>query len=147
LLGSGPGAGQFVGAKLYDYIGLDKQVFAMLPEGDARDVLRNLDWGVIVDPEQSSVADGLERLLDAPPPARRADPGGLYDRARLAGELGRILDEAVEEGHRRTSRRRTSEPIGGAGVQAWRSGDGTGWEAPAAPGAALSEPDGSSEDG
>jgi glycosyltransferase involved in cell wall biosynthesis len=103
LLGGGPGAGQFVGAKLYDYIGLDKQVFAMLPEGDARDVLRKLDWGVIVDPEPSSVADGLECLLDAPAPARRADPGGMYDRARLAGELGRILDEAVENGPRQTS--------------------------------------------
>ena len=36
-------------------------------------------------------------------PARRADPGGMYDRARLAGELGRILDEAVENGPRQTS--------------------------------------------
>ncbi len=101
LLGGGPGAGLFVGAKLYDYIGLDKQVFAMVPEGDARDLMHALDWGVVADPEPSSVADGLERLLDAPSPGRRADPAGRYDRARLAGDLGRILDDAVEEDHRR----------------------------------------------
>ena len=130
LLGAGPGAGQFVGAKLYDYIGLDKQVFAMLPEGDARDLLRRLDWGIIVDPEPSSVADGLERLLDAPLPGRPADPGGLYDRARLVSDLGRILDQAVEQGPRRTSGcqptaletgashagRRTRADLGGATV-------------------------------
>jgi hypothetical protein len=106
LLGRGPGAGLFVGAKLYDYIGLNKQVFAMLPDGDARDLLQRLDWGIIAYPEPISVADGLERLLDAPPPGRTADPKGLFDRARLASDVGGILDEAVEEHRLRTPRHR-----------------------------------------
>jgi glycosyltransferase involved in cell wall biosynthesis len=147
LLGSGPGAGQFVGAKLYDYIGLDKQVFAMLPEGDARDVLRNLDWGVIVDPEQSSVADGLERLLDAPPPARRADPGGMYDRARLTGELGRILDQAFDVGPRRTSGHRKRVPVTGTGHAARRSDEATSGATPATPRSSLPATDRSTENG
>ena len=93
LLGPGPGMEQFIGAKLYDAIGLDRPVVAMLPPGDAREVLAGLDWGIVCDPEPASVADALERFLDAPPPDRRADPDGRYDRAMLARRLGGLLDE------------------------------------------------------
>ncbi len=95
LLGGGPGMEVFVGAKLYDYLALDRQVLAMVPEGDARDVLAELDWGIIADPEPGSVASALARLLDEPAPSRRADPEGRYDRARIATRLGALLDELV----------------------------------------------------
>jgi glycosyltransferase involved in cell wall biosynthesis len=93
LLGPGPGMEQFIGAKLYDAIGLDRPVVAMLPPGDAREVLADLDWGIVCDPEPASVADALERFLDEPLPDRRADPDGRYDRAMLARRLGGLLDE------------------------------------------------------
>jgi glycosyltransferase involved in cell wall biosynthesis len=93
LLGPGPGMEQFIGAKLYDAIGLDRPVVAMLPPGDAREVLAGLDWGIVCDPEPTSVAAALERFLAAPPPGRRADPDGRYDRAMLARRLGAVLDD------------------------------------------------------
>jgi glycosyltransferase involved in cell wall biosynthesis len=93
LLGPGPGMEQFIGAKLYDAIGLDRPVVAMLPPGDARDVLAGLDWGIVCDPEPASVAAALERFLDTAPPDRPADPDGRYDRAMLARRLGGLLDE------------------------------------------------------
>jgi glycosyltransferase involved in cell wall biosynthesis len=98
LLGGGPGMAVFVGAKLYDYLALDKQVLAMVPPGDARDVLAELDWGIIADPEPDAVAAALGRLVDEPPPTRRADPQGRYDRARVAGRLGALLDALVDAG-------------------------------------------------
>ncbi len=93
LLGPGPGMEQFIGAKLYDAIGLDRPVVAMLPPGDAREVLAGLDWGIVCDPEPGSVADALERFLETPPSDRPADPDGRYDRAMLARRLGSLLDE------------------------------------------------------
>jgi glycosyltransferase involved in cell wall biosynthesis len=95
LLGPGPGMGMFVGAKLFDALGLNLQVVAMLPPGDARTLLSDLDWGIVADPEPGSVADALERFLEEPIPDRAADPGHLYDRAALAGRLGKVLDRAT----------------------------------------------------
>ncbi len=94
LLGAGPGMGLFVGGKLYDYIGQDRQVLAMVPPGDARDVLEGLSWGVIADPDPEDVARAVELLLSLPVPDRPADPDGRYDRAVLAGRLAAVLTEA-----------------------------------------------------
>ena len=46
MLGSGPGMGQFVPGKLFDYLGQSKEVLAVIPPGDARDILDELQWGV-----------------------------------------------------------------------------------------------------
>jgi hypothetical protein len=85
----------FVGGKLYEYLGQNLQILAVLPPGDAKDVLTGLDWGVIAEPEASSIADALERLVFSPEPDRAADPEGMYDRAVLAGRLAACLDEAA----------------------------------------------------
>jgi hypothetical protein len=50
MLGAGPRMGAFVPGKLFGYLGRGSQVLAMLPPGDARDILLELDWGVIADP-------------------------------------------------------------------------------------------------
>ena len=92
-----PNKGQIQGGKLMEYIGLDRPVLAVVPEGDASALLRELDWGVAADPTPAGVADGLERLLAAPTPTRSADPEGLYDRENLAGQLGSLLDDVVAE--------------------------------------------------
>ena len=97
LLGPGPGMEIFVSGKLYDYIGQSKQVLAMVPPGDARDLLERLGWGVIADPEPGSVAGAIERLLAIPAPVTRADPEGRFDRAVLAGLLADTLSGAIAQ--------------------------------------------------
>jgi hypothetical protein len=93
LLGGGPGMGLFIGGKLFDYLGQDRQILAMLPPGDSRDILLSLDWGVICDPDPADVERAIERLITIPPPDRAADPEGRFDRVTLAGQLARSLDE------------------------------------------------------
>jgi hypothetical protein len=100
LLGSGPGMGLFIGGKLFDYIGQNLQILAMLPRGDSRKILEELDWGVRCDPDPADVERAIERLLTLPAPDRPADPEGRFDRAVLAGQLARSLDAiAVAAAH------------------------------------------------
>jgi glycosyltransferase involved in cell wall biosynthesis len=106
LMGDEPGMERYVSVKLYEAIGLDLQVFAMAPDGDLRNVLLGLQWGIVAEPDQESVARAFEELIASPPPTRRADPDGRYDRARLAGEVARILD-AVSRDHRHSPARRS----------------------------------------
>ena len=95
LLGDGPDRELFVGAKLFEAIGLDRQLLAMAPAGDTRDILAELHWGVVADPTPSSVADALLQLLDSPLPERPADPAGRYERSGLAERLANVLSEAA----------------------------------------------------
>ena len=92
MLGPGAGMGQFVPGKLFDYLGQGTRILAVLPQGDARDILLELDWGVVVDPNVAAIADALERLLATPAPAGPADPAGRFDRVALAGRLAGVLD-------------------------------------------------------
>ncbi|MHB8458855.1 MAG: glycosyltransferase [Candidatus Limnocylindrales bacterium] len=100
LLGDGPGMNLFVPGKLYDCIGLSRQLFAMLPQGDARDLLHELGWGILADPDPVSVERGLERLLEAAAPERVADPERRFDRElltmRIAAALTAVADEQAE---------------------------------------------------
>jgi glycosyltransferase involved in cell wall biosynthesis len=97
VIGEGPNKGQIQGGKLMEYIGLDRPILAVVPEGDARALLRELDWGIAADPTPAGVADGVERLLAAPRSARRADPQGRYDRVNLTRRLAVLLDDVVAE--------------------------------------------------
>lgn len=95
IIADDPRKGEVQGGKLMEYLGHDRQILAIVPEGEAREVLRELDWGIVADPTPEGVASGVERLLAAPPAARRADPEGRYDRLTLAARLAGCLDEAV----------------------------------------------------
>ena len=95
LLAGGPDRDLFVGSKLYDYLGLDRQVLAVVPPGDARRILADLQWGIVADPTPQGVADGLERLLATPAPDRPADPERRYDRRVLTARLAALLDEVA----------------------------------------------------
>lgn len=95
LLGDGPGMELFATGKLFDYLGQGRQVFAMVPPGDARDILAELDWGVVADPRPEAVAGALERLLASARRNHYADPEGRYDRSVLVARLVRLLDEIV----------------------------------------------------
>jgi len=96
LLAADPGKEMFIGGKLFEYVGLGLPIFAVAPPGDARGVLERLGWGLVAEPTVEGVADGLRRLLDTRPARGIADPAGLYDRRRLAGRLGDLLNEVVE---------------------------------------------------
>lgn len=100
LIADDPGKGAFVGTKTLESLAFDLPILAVVPPGDARALLEELDWGFIADPEPGSVADGIERLLSAPRPDRQADPERRYDRVtqarRLAGLLDKILAEACK---------------------------------------------------
>lgn len=97
LLADGPERDVVVGGKLFEYLGFDRQVLAVMPRGDARAILEELEWGIVADPDAEGVADGLERLLSAPVPARAADPEGRYERRRLAARLGEVFDQVAAE--------------------------------------------------
>ncbi len=96
MLGAGQGMGQFV-PQVFDYLGHNRQVLAVLPPGEARGILEELDWGVIADPDPVDIERALERLLELPPPTRPADPDGRYDREALAARLAAALDAAAVE--------------------------------------------------
>ncbi|HEX7490559.1 MAG TPA: glycosyltransferase [Candidatus Limnocylindrales bacterium] len=93
IIGDGPNKGQIQGGKLMEYLGQDKQILAVVPEGVAREMLDELGWGICADPTPEGVASGLWRLLSEPLPTGRADPEGRYDRVNLARQLASILDE------------------------------------------------------
>ena len=95
LIADDPRKGEIQGGKLMEYLGYDKQILAVVPEGAARELLRELDWGILADPTPEGVAAGVERLLDSPAPARRADLEGRYDRVNLAGRLAGYLDQVA----------------------------------------------------
>lgn len=95
LLGAGPGMGQFVPGKLFDYLGQNRQILAIVPPGDVRDILEELDWGVVAEPDVADIERAIERLLTLPPPTRLADPDGKYERVALAGRLADTLRDAT----------------------------------------------------
>lgn len=96
LLADGPDRDLFVGGKLFEYLGLGRQVLAVAPPGDARRLLAELDWGIVADPEPEAIAAALERLMETPAPTRQADPEGRYERRNLAARLGALLDKATD---------------------------------------------------
>ena len=110
MLGGGPGVGQFIPGKLFDYLGQSKQILAVLPPGDARDILLDLGWGVIASPEAAEIAGAIERLMTLPPPAPPADPEGRYDREALAGRLADTLSAATDDARRDRATRSPSPP-------------------------------------
>lgn len=96
LLGDGPNMDLFMPGKLLEYLGLGRRILAMLPPGDARDLLERLDWGVLAEPTAPSVAEALVRVVDTPPPTSGPDPDGTYDRRQIASVLAGVLDAAVD---------------------------------------------------
>jgi glycosyltransferase involved in cell wall biosynthesis len=95
LIADGPGRDVVITGKVFDYLAMDKPVLAMAPAGDLRTLLEDLHWGVLAEPEPSSVADALQRLVGGPPAVGPADPEGRYDRRRLAARLGALLGEVA----------------------------------------------------
>lgn len=92
ILGGEPGKGLFVPGKLFDYIGLNLAVLAVVPEGDVEAILQGLDWGVVVRPEPDAIAQGIAEIMTVRPLRSVADPEGRYDRVSLAADLAALLE-------------------------------------------------------
>lgn len=95
LLPDGPGGEINASGKLYDYIGRDRQILAVVPEGDAAQVLRELDWGVVAAPTVDGVADGIREVMAMGSRRAVADPESRFDWASLTGFFAEALDHAV----------------------------------------------------
>ncbi|HYM83426.1 MAG TPA: glycosyltransferase family 4 protein [Candidatus Dormibacteraeota bacterium] len=96
LIADDPGKERVVGGKLTEYLAFDLPILAVVPRGDARSILEDLDWGVVVDPEPEAIAGGLERILTERPRRGPADPERRYDRVTQARRLAALLDELTE---------------------------------------------------
>jgi glycosyltransferase involved in cell wall biosynthesis len=96
LVDENPRKSLIMGGKLFEYVGLDVPVLAMVPAGDARNMLVGLGWGILADPDPESVTGALERMLDSPRPTSKADPEGRYDRRNLTRQLAALLDDLVD---------------------------------------------------
>jgi glycosyltransferase involved in cell wall biosynthesis len=103
LLPDGPGTEINASGKLYDYVGLDRQVLAVVPEGDAAQVLRGLDWGVIAIPTIDGVAGGIREVMAARPKRTVADPEGRFDWANLTSLFAAALDRVATSRNGRSS--------------------------------------------
>jgi glycosyltransferase involved in cell wall biosynthesis len=96
ILTDEPGKGVIVPVKMFDYLGLNRQILAAVPRGDVRDILHDLDWGIIVQPDAAGIAAGIERLITSPARRRQSDPGGRFDRATIAAGLASLLDAVAD---------------------------------------------------
>jgi glycosyltransferase involved in cell wall biosynthesis len=94
-----------VPGKLYEYIGLRRPILALVPEGEAAQLVTSLNRGIVA-PQQdaSAIAGILGRLYNA---YRDGTLDSLFDlspreqfsRENLAGELAGLLDE-ISQKHR-----------------------------------------------
>jgi glycosyltransferase involved in cell wall biosynthesis len=96
LIAAGPGRDAVATGKLYEYIGLDLPILAIVPPGEVRSILANLDWGMVADPTPEGVASGIEKIMAAPGRVdRSADPERRYERRSLTRRLAELLDEVI----------------------------------------------------
>ena len=103
LLPDGAGTEIIASGKLYDYIGRDRQVLAVVPQCEAAQVLRELDWGVIVPPTVDGVAGGIREVMAARPKRTVADPEGRFDWVNLTSLFAAALNRAVTSRNARSS--------------------------------------------
>jgi glycosyltransferase involved in cell wall biosynthesis len=92
IVGNDPGKEVALPGKLFEYLGLDRQVLAVVPPGDVEQTLRELDWGVVVRPEADAIAHGIEQLVSGSRRGGSADPEGRFDRVALSAQLASLLD-------------------------------------------------------
>jgi glycosyltransferase involved in cell wall biosynthesis len=103
IIGDRPGAGMMSTGKLYEYIGAGKPILACVPDGEAKDILKQHGAAVIVPPED---VDAIRRALESLYTQHRSrslprpDPAFVarFDRRTLTGQLATILSRVTELG-------------------------------------------------
>jgi hypothetical protein len=92
-----------VPGKTYEYIASGRPILAAVPEGDARDILREAGTADVCGPsEVRRMTEILERRVDGflanePPPVPAGDVAERYEYGHLARELERFFDRLVLE--------------------------------------------------
>ena len=84
---------RIVPGKTYEYLASGRPILAAVPPGDARDLVVEMDAGVVADPtDVGGIARAVALLgADAPTP-RRVPPGTeRFERRRLAGQLAELI--------------------------------------------------------
>ncbi|MGD8396132.1 MAG: glycosyltransferase [Candidatus Eiseniibacteriota bacterium] len=84
--------------KLFEYLASRRPILAVVPEGPAADLVRELGAGEVVDPDdRDRLAATLARWIDAGPPRSAVTPERLtpFLRPGLARELAGVLDALV----------------------------------------------------
>jgi glycosyltransferase involved in cell wall biosynthesis len=90
-----------VPGKTYEYLAAGRPILAAVPEGDARDLLREAGNALICSPSDVTamadlIAGELARWRDGrPTPAPRPDVVARYERRGQAEQLARVLDSVV----------------------------------------------------
>jgi glycosyltransferase involved in cell wall biosynthesis len=90
-------------SKVFNYILTGKPVLALVPDGDAADVIRNTKTGVVIDPrDRAAVKAALRQLLEGhgkslPRPAPERAEIRRYDRRILTKELAGVLHAVTGE--------------------------------------------------
>ena len=97
VIGRRPGAESISTGKLFEYIGANKPILALVPDGAARDLLGDYNMAVRVDPDApEDIAEALDRLYDdwtrGTSPKPDADFISRFDRRLLTGRLASMLD-------------------------------------------------------
>lgn len=87
-----------VPGKLYEYIGLRRPILALVPDGEARDIVTRLNRGEVADQErEADVASAIGRMYDAwcagdLDDRYSLDPRPELTRERAAADLAALLD-------------------------------------------------------
>lgn len=94
-LSPGPGVQRVIPGKLYEYLGAERPILALVPPGRAAAIAAQAAAGEVVDPGQpEQLARRLRQWLAAPP-APAGPPPPEFDRRQTARLLASVLDEAV----------------------------------------------------
>jgi glycosyltransferase involved in cell wall biosynthesis len=92
-----PGAVSSTTTKLFEYLATGRPILALSAQSAAADLIRELDAGVVVPPEDPhTIAHACEQLYEqwkaGDLPTRADERVRRYDRRALTGELGALFD-------------------------------------------------------
>ncbi len=93
IIDDAPANKGIVTGKVYEYIGAGLPILALAPEGDAADLIRQHQLGVVVPPND---VDGIVRAIKtlyAGSGPETGEAGVLFERKHLTGRLAAVFDE------------------------------------------------------
>jgi glycosyltransferase involved in cell wall biosynthesis len=85
--------------KIFEYLASRRPILAVVPEGPAAELVRELEAGVVVAPDHAAaIAAILAAWLEGGPPASGVDEARLapYTRSALSERLAAVLDELCD---------------------------------------------------
>ena len=96
-------ASSIVTGKIYEYLGARKPVLALAPPGDAADLIRGLDAGRVVSPEDAAGAEAvLREWMEAwtagkPVPCASEEAVRRFERKAQAGEMAEFFNKTIQK--------------------------------------------------